>query len=120
MEVDADGWWLVPGPGAEVYDGFWETTALKCGVASDFDCFSLDTAPLTGYTSLDMPLYPQSTYVLRVLGDDGMLHYGAIRVSLLGYDQYGASIMIFDWEYQLQTGNPNLSSRVATGRMATP
>jgi len=120
MEVDADGWWLVPGPGAEVYDGFWETTALKCGVASDGDCFSLDLAPLTGYTSMDMPLYPQSTYVLRVMGDDGKLHYGAIRVSLLGYDQNGAAIMIFDWEYQLQAGNPKLSPRVATGRMATP
>lgn len=109
VEVDADGWWLVPGSGVEVYDGYWETTALKCGVGADPDCVSLDVAPLTGYTSLDMPLYPQSTYVLRVVGDDGQLHYGAIRVDLLGSDQDGAAIMIFDWSYQLQAGNPNLS-----------
>ena len=120
MEVDANGWWLVPGPGTQVYDGFWETTSLKCGVAADSDCFSLDVAPLTGYTTTDMPLYPQSTYVLRVVGDDGQIHYGAIRVKLLGYDQDGAAIMIFDWSYQLQAGNPNLSPRRATGRLATP
>lgn len=120
MEVDADGWWLVPGPGTQLYNGFWETTALKCGVASDSDCFALDVAPLTGYTSMDMPLYPQSTYVLKVVGDDGQLHYGAIRVSLLGYDQNGAAIMIFDWGYQLQAGNPSLSPQRAAGRMAIP
>jgi hypothetical protein len=120
MEVDAEGWWLVPGPGTEVYNGFWETTALKCGVGADSDCASVEVAPLTGYTSLDMPLYPQSTYVLRVVGDDGQLHYGAIRVNLLGYDQDGAAIMIFDWAYQLQAGNPNLAPREAKLRFALP
>ena len=65
VEVDADGWWLVPGPGTEVYDGLFETTALKCGVDSDSDCVALDQAPLTGYTNLDMPLYSQTTYVLQ-------------------------------------------------------
>jgi len=120
VEVDADGWWLVPGPGTEVYDGYWETTALKCGVAADSDCFSLDVAPLTGYTTWDMPLYSQSTYVLRVVGDDGEIHYGAIRVELLGYDQNGSAMVIFDWSYQLQAGNPNLSPREASGRFARP
>ncbi len=120
MEIDAEGWWLVPGPGTEVYDGVWSTTALKCGVAADSDCTSVDVAPLTGYTALDMPLYPQSTYVLRVEGDDGQVHYGAIRVDLLGYDQDGAAIMIFDWAYQLQPGNPNLAPRAVSGRFALP
>ncbi len=116
VEVDANGWWLVPGPGTEVYDGFFETTALKCGVDSDSDCVALDQAPLAGYTNLDMPLYPQTTYVLRVVGDDGLTHYGVIRVTLLGFDQDDASIMIFDWAYQLQAGNPNLAPRKAVGR----
>jgi len=120
MEVDAEGWWLVPGPGTEVYDGIWSTTALKCGVGADSDCTSVDVAPLTGYTDLDMPLYPQSTYVLRVVGDDGKQHYGVIRVELLGYDQDGAAIMIFDWAYQLQAGNPNLAPRAVTPRFAGP
>ena len=114
--MDADGWWLVPGPGTEVYDGWFETTALKCGVDSDSDCVALDQAPLSEYTHLDMPLYPQSTYVLRVLGNDGLTHYGAIRVTLLGFDQDDAAIMIFDWAYQLQAGTPNLAAREGGGR----
>jgi hypothetical protein len=116
VETDADGWWLVPGPGTEVYDGYFETTALKCGVGADADCVALDQAPLTGYTNLDMPFYPQATYVLRVTGDDGLAHYGAIRVTLLGFDQDDAAIMIFDWAYQLQAGNPDLAPKKAAGR----
>jgi hypothetical protein len=116
VEVDSEGWWLVPGPGTELFDGWFETSALKCGVNSDSDCVALDQAPLTGYTNLDMPLYPQNTYVLRVVGDDGLTHYGVIRVTLLGFDQDGAAIMIFDWAFQLQAGNPNLAPRKAVGR----
>jgi hypothetical protein len=116
IEVDAQGWWLVPGPGTQIYDGLFETTALKCGVDSDSDCVSLDQAPLNGYAALDMALYPQTTYALTVLGDDGQTHYGAIRVTLLGTDQEGSAIMIFDWAYQLQAGNPNLAPREAVGR----
>jgi hypothetical protein len=55
-----------------------------------------------------MPLSPQTTYVMRVIGDDGGEHYGAMRVAMLGYDQNDHAIMIFDWAYQLQAGNPNL------------
>lgn len=116
LETDANGWWLVPGPGTKVYDGLFETTALKCGVNADADCVALDQAPLTGYTGLDMPLYPQTTYVLRVIGDDGLEHYGALRVTLLGSDQNDSAIMIFDWAYQLQAGNPNLAPGKAPGR----
>jgi hypothetical protein len=110
-----DGWWLVPAPGVEVFDGFWETTALKCGVAADSDCISVDRAPLTGYTTQDIALFPQATYVLRVPGDGGF-HYGAIRVELEGYDQEGLAIMIFDWAFQLQPGNPNLSPMESKSR----
>ena len=120
IEVDAEGWWLVPGPGTQIYDGLFETTALKCGVDSDSDCVALDQAPLTGYTGFDMPLFPQTTYVLRVVGDDGLSHYGVIRVTLLGADQDGAAIMIFDWAYQLQAGNPNLAPRQVMGRKTAP
>jgi hypothetical protein len=116
VEVDVDGWWIVPGPGTEVFDGFWDTTALKCAVDADSDCIALDQAPLTGYTTFDMPLYSQTTYVLRVLGDDGLKHYGTIRVTLLGFDQDNNAIMIFDWAYQLQAGNPNLAAREAVVR----
>ncbi len=116
MEVDAAGWWLVPGPGAQLYNGYFETTALKCGVEADSDCVALEQAPLTGYTTQDIPLYAQTTYVARVVGDDGGTHYGVIRTTLLGFDQNGAAIMIFDWAYQLQAGNPNLAPRMGPGR----
>jgi hypothetical protein len=43
-----------------------------------------------------------------VIGDDGLAHYGVIRVALLGSDQNGDDLMIFDWAYQLQPGNPAL------------
>ena len=101
-------------------DGIWSTTALKCGVGADSDCTSVDVAPLTGYTNLDMPLYPQSTYVLRVVGDDGNKHYGVIRVDLLGYDQDGASIMISACAYMFNPGHPDLLPRAGTPRFAGP
>jgi hypothetical protein len=57
----------------------------------------------------DIQLGAQESYILRVIGDDGLIHYGVIRVTLLGFDQNDDPIMIFDWAYQLQAGNPNLS-----------
>jgi hypothetical protein len=109
METDADGWWLVPGPNADVYPQTWSTTALKCGPAADADCVDLTRAPTTGYVHDDLELIPQNTYVLRVRGDDGQPHYGAVRVTLLGADQAGLALMIFDWAYQLQAGSPELA-----------
>ncbi|MGD2069013.1 MAG: hypothetical protein PVI57_10105 [Gemmatimonadota bacterium] len=113
LETDADGWWLVPGPGTEINTQAYETTALKCGPGSDAACTDLDVAPTSGYTTGDVGLTPQLTYVLRVVGDDGGTHYGVIRVTLLGFDQNGDAIMIFDWAYQLQPGNPELAPRPA-------
>ena len=111
LETDADGWWLVPGPNADVYPQSWSTTALKCGVASDADCVDLTQAPTSGYVHHDIELLPQSTYVLSVRGDDGQTRYGAVRVSMLGTDQSGLALMIFDWAYQLQPGSPSLTPR---------
>jgi len=116
VEVDGAGWWLVPGPGTEIYDGLWDTTALKCAVDADSDCISLDQAPLVGYGVFDMALYSQTTYALRVVGDDGLMHYGTIRVTLLGFDQDDNAIMIFDWAFQLQAGNPELAPKKAKRR----
>lgn len=110
LEVDDAGWWLVPGPQAEVYPVGYETTALKCGVAADSGCADVDRAPTSGYVTRDVDLVPQTSYVLRVRGDDGQIHYGVIRVVLLGFDQKGKALMIFDWAYQLQANNPALIS----------
>ena len=109
LELDANGWWLVPGPGAEIYPSGFATTALKCGVAADAGCVDVSTAPLSGYTTGDVGLTTQTSYVLRVTGDDGLTHYGVIRVTLLGFDQNDDALMIFDWAYQLQADNPSLS-----------
>ncbi len=110
LEVDDAGWWLVPGPQTEVYPVGFATTALKCGVASDAGCADVSHAPTSGYGIQDVALESQTTYVLRVRGDDGKVHYGAIRVVLLGFDQNDKALMIFDWAYQLQANSPELSA----------
>jgi len=109
LETDAGGSWIVPGPGAQVHGSAFATTALTCGVGADAGCVALEEAPLGGYVATAVQVLPQSTYVLRVTGDDGLTHYGALRVTLLGQDQNGDRIMIFDWSYQLQPGNPSLT-----------
>ncbi|HSM05531.1 MAG TPA: hypothetical protein VK858_13015 [Longimicrobiales bacterium] len=109
FETDASGWWLVPGPGVTVYPQGFETSALKCGPGADAYCVALDEAPSSGYVSADLGLQTQTTYVLRVPGADNQLRYAALRVQVLGFDQNDDPLMIFDWSYQLQPGNPALS-----------
>lgn len=101
IEVDASGWWLVPGPSALLHQDAFATTALRCGPGSDASCVELGEAPASGYDSVALELLPQTTYVLRVTGDDGAVHYGALRVEMLGADQSGDAIAVFDWVYQL-------------------
>jgi hypothetical protein len=108
LETDLNGWWLVAGPGTTIHQTGFATTDLKCGVGSDASCTDVSVAPTSGYSTADVELLPQTTYVLRVIGDDGLMHYGVIRVIMLGTDQNGDPIMIFDWAYQLQPGNPEL------------
>ena len=114
FETDADGWWLVPGPAAEVFPVGFQTTALRCGVGADVDCVEVSSAPLSGYDDQDVSLETQTSYVLRVVGDDQQFHYGVIRVDLLGFDQSDNALMIFDWAYQLQSGNPDLTPGIGS------
>jgi len=108
LEVDQAGWWLVLGPGAAVYPVAFETTSLKCGVAADAGCADVERAPTAGYVTADQFLESQRSYVLRVTGDDGATHFGVLRIEMLGFDQNSDGLMIFDWAYQLQAGNPDL------------
>lgn len=110
LEVDNAGWWMVPGPQAEIYPEGYATTSLKCGVAADAACTDVTLAPSFGYVAQDVGVLPQTSYVLRVRGDDGLIHYGVIRVEMLGFDQDGSAIMIFDWAYQLKADSPDLAS----------
>lgn len=111
VETDAGGaWWLVPNVAADVYvypTGF-VTTALKCGPAADAGCTDVSVAPSTGYNQADVELVPQTSYVVRV-GTGSSAYYGVIRVAFQGFDQNGDAIMIFDWAFQLQAGNRNLT-----------
>jgi hypothetical protein len=116
LETDANGWWLVPNTNAEINQDSWATTALKCGPQADPDCVDVTRAPTSGYLRQDVEAIPQSTYVLRVRGDDGQNHYGAIRIVMLGEDQNGDGIMIFDWAYQLQAGSVELAPQPSSGR----
>jgi hypothetical protein len=111
LETDAAGFWLVPGPGVTVHRFGFETTALKCGVAADASCVALDVAPTSDYAAQDLELIPQTTYVVRVPAGGGQVRYAAVRVDLLGFDQDDTPLVIFDWAYQLQAGNPNLAPR---------
>ncbi len=108
VEIDADGWWLVPGPGAQLHQEAYFTTSLRCGPAADAGCTDLRVAPSSGYGTQDMQLTPELSYVLRVPAEGGGWRYGVIRVSHVGFAQDGA-IVIFDWAFQLQVGNPALS-----------
>ncbi|MGI9628057.1 MAG: fibronectin type III domain-containing protein [Longimicrobiales bacterium] len=114
LEADTEGLWLVAGPGAEIFPAGQLTTALKCGVAADPGCTSWELAPLSGYGTADVPVDAEFTYMFQVPGDNGT-NFGAVRVSLIGVDQGGNQLMVFDWAYQTQPGNPNLS--VATSTM---
>ncbi len=84
--------------------------AIRLRATADFLCVDVVSAPSLGYSALDVPLFTQESYVLRVVGNDGQIHFGVIRIDLLGFDQNGDAIMIFDWAYQLQAGNPDLVS----------
>ena len=77
-------------------------------MASDLQCEDWTDAPTSGYQVADVNLSQEFTYMLRVIGNDGELHYGSIRVALLGFEQTGAAIMVFDWAYQVQAGNPSM------------
>jgi hypothetical protein len=110
VETDAGGaWWLVPNPAdVYVYPTGFVTTALKCGVGADAGCTDVSVAPSTGYAQGDVELVPQTSYVVRV-GTGTSAYYGVIRVAFQGFDQNGDAIMIFDWAFQLQAGNRNLT-----------
>lgn len=107
VESDGFGWWLVPGPGVQVSDTPVFTTSLRCGPAADAGCIDLSVAPTGVYTAGAVLLVPEFSYVVRV-PVNGSWQYGVIRVSHVGFAQDGA-IAIFDWAFQLQPDNPNLT-----------
>jgi hypothetical protein len=107
LERDAAGWRMVPLNGTRIFDA-GRTTALACGPGAGPECRAVDRAPAAGYVSTAVSVNPESSYVLAVTGSDGRPHFGVVRVSLLGTDQTGRSLMIFDWAYQQVAGEARL------------
>lgn len=109
FEQDDAGWWLVPGPGAEIHLRVFATTQLRCGPGSDAGCADVATAPEGNYTTRAVEALSATTYVLRYAGAGGR-HYAAVRITNQGYLDDGA-VMVFDWAHQLQPGNVSLAPR---------
>lgn len=68
------------------------------------DLTSIDIAPETGFSAVPIQAVPMWAYVFEMDGGDGYARYGALRVTHVGTDY-----MIFDWSYQTDPGNPELS-----------
>lgn len=108
LESGAAGWRLVPLNGAQVVE-FGRTTALTCGPGADADCRAATVAPSSGYGTAPVAVTPEFSYVFRVPGTAGQTHHGVVRVTLLGSDQSGRDLMIFDWAYQVIPNEPRLN-----------
>lgn len=108
LESDATGWRIVPLNGTQVTE-WGRTTALVCGPGSDAGCTAARTAPTAGYTTSSIYVDPEYSYVFRVTGSDGQPHFAVLRVTMLGTDQNGRDLMIFDWAYQTMPNQPQLS-----------
>jgi hypothetical protein len=107
LESDGAGYRIVPLNGTQVTE-FGFTTDLTCGPGSDAGCTAVRVAPTAGYSAAPIAIDPEFSYVFRVTGDDGRLHYGVIRVTMLGTDQNGNDLAIFDWAYQPLPNEPQL------------
>jgi hypothetical protein len=70
------------------------------------DLTSITYAPETGYARTAIQAVPGYGYVFQMSGGDGFARYGALRVT-----HASADYMIFDWSYQTDPGNPELSLR---------
>lgn len=108
LETSAGGWRIVPLNGAQVVE-FGRTTAITCGPGADAECRAATVAPTSGYTSSAIAVMPEFSYVFRVPGAAGQVHHGVVRVQLLGSDQSGRNLMIFDWSYQTKPNDPRLN-----------
>lgn len=67
------------------------------------DLTSIDIAPLSGYARTGVNAEPGWGYVFELNEGDGFPRYGAIRTTHVGRD-----LVILDWSYQTDPGNPQL------------
>ncbi len=87
--------WLTPVRGGTRV-ALYSTTPVE-------DLTSIDIAPLGGFSTGAIEAVPGFAYVFETQLANG-LHYGGVRVT-----HVGADYLIFDWSYQSDPGNPELS-----------
>ncbi|MEO8448781.1 MAG: hypothetical protein ABI647_03265 [Gemmatimonadota bacterium] len=80
------------------------TTAQVYGTHAIGDLTDIDFAPLGGYARTRMEALPGWGYVFQMDGGDTFPRYGGLRVTHVGRD-----LVIFDWSFQTDPGNPELS-----------
>jgi len=68
------------------------------------DLTDIDIAPLAGFAATGIEASPGFGYVFQMQEADGFFRYGGLRVQHVGVD-----FIIFDWSYQTDPGNPELS-----------
>ena len=68
------------------------------------DLTSIDIAPEFGYGRAAIQALARHGYVFEMPGGDQFARFGAIRVTHVGTDH-----IVFDWSYQTDPGNPELS-----------
>ncbi len=73
------------------------------GTAPVASIVDIDLAPATGYTAGGVEALPGWGYVVEMSGPDGYMRFGAMRVVSVGQ-----SLVVFDWSYQSDPGNPEL------------
>ncbi len=101
FRVDRDGsgdLWIAP-----VRTG---TEVALYGSAPVADLTSIDVAPETGFARSAIQAVPGYGYVFQMSGGDGFARFGALRVT-----HASSQYLIFDWSYQTDPGNPELSVR---------
>lgn len=81
-----------------------ETAVQVYGTGPIADLTSIDFAPLGGYARSAVEAVAGFGYVFEMDGGDGFLRYGGLRVTHVGQDY-----LIFDWSFQDDPGNPELS-----------
>ena len=80
------------------------TTVALYGAVPIEDLTSIDIAPEIGFSRDGIQALPRFGYVFEMDGGDGFTRYGAVRVT-----HVGTEYLIFDWSYQTDPGNPELS-----------
>ncbi|MFN0179371.1 MAG: hypothetical protein ACKVZ0_11275 [Gemmatimonadales bacterium] len=80
------------------------TTVAIYGNRPIGDLTEINVAPGTGYARAPIEALPGWGYVFQMDGPDQFYRYGGLRVTHVGRD-----LIIFDWSFQTDPGNPELT-----------